>query len=210
MGTRMAFVDVDTQVDFMQPDGALYVPGAETLVPNMRRLVEYAHSFNIPIIASVDAHLPDDPEFNQFPPHCVRATPGQKKIDVTEIAGAHIVPAESKSEDELPSDGAVVLEKTVFSLFGNKNAEAIFRKIAADEYVVFGVATDYCVKAAVMGLLERGYRVAVVEDAIKGVTEEGATVAIDEMRRAGARFVTTEQIVGIEGGAGLEQTRFCA
>lgn len=196
MGRRIAFVDVDTQIDFMQPEGALYVPGAETLVPNMKRLIEYARSSNTPIIASVDAHLADDPEFSQFPPHCVRATPGQKKIAVTEIVDAHLVPAEPKDEDELPSNGAVVLEKTVFSLFGNQNAEAIFRKIAADEYVVFGVATDYCVKAAVMGLLERGYSVAVVEDAIKGVTEDGTTLAIEEMRRAGARFVTTDQIVG--------------
>ncbi len=196
MRNRMAFVDVDTQVDFMQPDGALYVPGAEALVPNMKRLVEYARGSNAPIIASVDAHSSDDPEFEQFPPHCVRATPGQKKIPVTEIAGARLVPAELKSDCDLPSDGAMVLEKTVFSLFGNENAEAIFRKVNADEYVVFGVATDYCVKAAVLGLLERGYSVAVVEDAIKGVTEEGALLAIEEMRKAGARFVTTDQIVG--------------
>ncbi|MCS6884058.1 MAG: isochorismatase family cysteine hydrolase [Acidobacteriota bacterium] len=193
---KLAFVDIDTQVDFMLPEGALYVPGAETLIPNLERLIAYARDNGIPVIASVDAHLIGDPEFEQFPPHCVVNTPGQQKVSSTGIAGAQTIGVQKVPD--LQVGNALVLEKTVFSIFGNENADEVFRQIKADEYVVFGVATDYCVKAAVLGLIERGYKVAVVEDAIKGVTEQGALEAIEEMRRAGARFVTTEQVIANE------------
>ena len=188
------FVDVDTQFDFMDPKGSLYVPGANEIVPNLERLIEYAEKNDIPVVASVDAHPQDDPEFAQFPPHCVRNTPGQRKIGATVLEPVMVVP-ETAQSIAVPHSGSLVLEKTIFSLFGNRMADTLFREIGAKKYVVFGVATDYCVKAAVLGLLERGYKVAVVEDAISGVTAEGSKAAIDEMTRAGAEFITTEDVL---------------
>src|SRR5512137_1459018 len=77
------FMDVDTQRDFMLPDGALYVPGAERIIPRLRRLFDFARKHGITIVSSADAHTPKDPEFEQFPPHCVQGTAGQRKIDET-------------------------------------------------------------------------------------------------------------------------------
>ncbi len=83
------FWDVDTQVDFMSPDGKLYVPGAETLAPNLGRLTDYAHANRITIIASADDHvmahaeISETPDFQDtFPPHCMRGTPGQRLYGV--------------------------------------------------------------------------------------------------------------------------------
>jgi nicotinamidase/pyrazinamidase len=191
---NLVFIDVDTQYDFMDPKGALYVPGAEEIVPNLERLIDFAEENNIPVIASVDAHPLDDPEFSQFPPHCVRNTPGQLKIDAT-IIESTIVVSEMPQTLSVLSVSSVVLEKRVFSLFGNTNAEQIFRELKAEKYIVFGVATDYCVKAAALGLLERGYKVAVVEDAISGVSREGSELAIEEMKRAGAEIVRTADVL---------------
>jgi nicotinamidase/pyrazinamidase len=188
------FVDVDTQFDFMDPQGSLYVPGASDIVPNLKKLIDYADKNDIPVVASVDAHQQDDPEFVQFPPHCVRNTPGQMKIGATTLEPVMVV-SELPQSILLPNRGSLVLEKTIFSLFGNRNAETIFREIGEKRYVVFGVATDYCVKAAVLGLLERGYKVAIVEDAISGVTAEGSQSAIDEMVQAGAELVRTEDVL---------------
>ena len=190
----LVFVDVDTQFDFMDPKGSLYVPGASEIVPNLEKLIDFAKKNDIPVVASVDAHPQDDPEFAQFPPHCVRSTPGQRKIAATSLESAVVV-AESAQLATLPRAGSVVLEKTIFSLFGNKSADALFRNLEADRYVVFGVATDYCVKAAALGLLERGYSVAVVEDAISGVTAEGSAAAIEEMKSAGAEIVRTADVL---------------
>jgi nicotinamidase/pyrazinamidase len=191
---NFVFVDVDTQFDFMDPNGSLYVPGADRIVPNLKKLIEFADEHYIPVIASVDAHPHDDPEFAQFPPHCVLNTPGQRKIGATVLEPVTVV-SELPQLMTLPGRGSIVLEKRIFSLFGNQNAEKIFKEIGAEKFVVFGVATDYCVRAAVMGLLERGYRVAVVEDAISGVTEEGSRSAIEEMKRGGAELVRTDEVL---------------
>ena len=68
--------EVDAQADFLLPGGKLYVPGAEKRIPNMRRLVESARGGKALLISSADQHSPNDPEFQRFPPHCVRGTSG--------------------------------------------------------------------------------------------------------------------------------------
>ena len=67
--------------------------------------------------------------------------------------------------------------------------------LAPSEVVVFGVATDVCNHAAIMGLLARGYDVAFVEDASRGLSEERVTAAVEEWRRGGMRFTTTDEVV---------------
>jgi nicotinamidase/pyrazinamidase len=58
------------------------------------------------------------------------------------------------------------------------------------ELVVYGVATDYCVRAAALGLAQRGYRTTVLTDAVAGITAEGTRDAFEEMRRAGVATST--------------------
>lgn len=202
MGRELAFVDVDTQFDFMDPQGRLYVPGAEKLIPNLRRLTEWALRRSVPIIASADHHPAGDPEFNQFPPHCVAGTPGQKKIP--ETLGRRVLTVENRPLEPwppmrlnasiLPYDQILLLKQS-FSVFENANADALFRKLSARRYVVYGVATDYCVKAAVLGLRARGCRVEVVEDAIAPVDPETGDLALVEMQTAGAELTDTETVL---------------
>ena len=83
--------DVDTQVDFMLPDGKLYVPGAERTAPAMARLVSAAREAGIVHVASADDHELTDPEIsttrpdfrNTYPPHCLRGTPRRQKVPET-------------------------------------------------------------------------------------------------------------------------------
>jgi nicotinamidase/pyrazinamidase len=171
------FYDVDTQNDFMNSNGALYVPGAEEIKPNIERLTEYARENQIPIWGSVDAHVENDPEFETFPPHCVVGTRGQEKI----------IPV---------LDNERYFEKAHYDVFTNSNAEKELASYGVDEAVVYGVATDICVRAAVLGMQQRGIQTFVVEDAIKGVFEDKTKLALEEMANAGAKFVTTKEVVG--------------
>ncbi len=57
------------------------------------------------------------------------------------------------------------------------------------------MATDYCVKAAVLGLLKCGYNVSLVTDATKAITKEGEEKSLYEMQNAGAVFTTTKEVV---------------
>jgi nicotinamidase/pyrazinamidase len=197
---NVVFVDVDTQRDFCEPDGALAVKGAP--VEAFRRLTALAIDQRIPIVGSVDSHPFDDPEFETFPAHCIKGTEGQLKVEGTVPPRSYFVGSDDgfQATGDLRSGAvsAVYLEKQTFSLFSNPFAEHILRglcRAGRKTAVVYGVATDYCVKAAVLGLRERGHEVYVITDAIAGVSPETDAEARDEMVRAGALFITEGELL---------------
>jgi nicotinamidase/pyrazinamidase len=196
LGASRVFVDVDTQFDFMSPSGSLYVPRAIEIIDNLRRLTGYARSRSIPIIASACAHREGDAEFQVFPPHCVRGTPGQRRIPETDHGGAPVIGVASDPDaaSKFELAGVVVLEKEVYDFFSNPNADRVIAATPGAGFVVYGVATDYCVKAAVLGLCDRGRRVTVVRDAIRPVDARRGELAIEEFGRRGIRFATTDEI----------------
>jgi nicotinate phosphoribosyltransferase len=195
-GRITVFLDVDTQRDFMEPGGALYVPGAEQIRPNLGKLADYARGHRIPWIASADAHPPDDPSFNEWPPHCVVGTPGQQRIPETTRAQTTVVPnrlgafvAPSNGEHEL----VLEIEKQDYSVAANPNFGAVLTALGPSRFVVFGVATDYCVKESALALRRLQLPVDVVVDAVCAITDAGGRQAVEEMIAAGARLVTTEE-----------------
>jgi nicotinamidase/pyrazinamidase len=192
---RLVFLDVDTQVDFMLPSGRLYVPHAEEIIPNLAKLMLWARDHRIPIISSADAHAPDDPEFGPWPPHCVVGTPGQRRIPETLFPDAVVV-ENRPGAFQAPREwvGQLIVEKRVYDFTTNVNIDAILASLGQPRFVVFGVATEYCVRSAVLVLRRRGLPVAVVLDAIKPITEEGGRKAIEEMVAAGAELVTTAEV----------------
>ena len=194
----MVFFDVDTQFDFMIPGGKLYAHGAEKLIPNLERLMNFAREHHIPVISSADAHVPDDPEFRQFPPHCVKGTSGQAKLALTLLPGHRTIAPEGEplpSPEEIAHHPQWIVEKRTLDVFSNPSAAPLVKSLAARRYVVFGVATDYCVKLAALGLLRLGCRVSVVTDAIQGIDPAASKAALQEMKDAGAEFVDTELVL---------------
>src|SRR5262245_38869756 len=111
---KPAFLDVDTQVDFIEPSGKLYARGAEAIKPNLARLVALARQDKIPLVASVDAHVEGDDEFSQFPAHCLRGTKGQEKLSETRSGEEVFVPSGAAKLLPDPRSEHVVLEKQVF------------------------------------------------------------------------------------------------
>jgi nicotinamidase/pyrazinamidase len=90
--------------------------------------------------------------------------------------------------------GQIIVEKRVYDFTTNVNIEAILASLAQPRFVVFGVATEYCVRSSVLALRKRNLPVAVVRDAIKAIREEEGRKAIEEMVAAGAQLVTTAEI----------------
>ncbi|MGD0009389.1 MAG: isochorismatase family protein [Terriglobia bacterium] len=192
---RPVFLDVDTQVDFMSPSGSLYVPHAEEIIPNLAKLMLWARDHRIPIISSADTHAPDDPEFAQWPPHCVVGTPGQRRIAETFFPDAVVVEGRPGAF-QAPKEwvGQLIVEKSVYDVSTNVNFDAILASLGQPRFVVFGVATEYCVLWAVLALRKRNLPVALVRDAIKPITEEGGRKAIEEMVAEGVQLVTTAAV----------------
>ena len=194
----MVFVDVDTQADFMLPGGRLYVPGAEKLIPILERLRDFADQHGVPILASTDAHSTDDLEFQLWPPHCVRGTPGQLKLPETLLRQYMVVPRERLSpltDLELSRCQQWILEKDVLNLFQNPQADDLVKRLDAEQYVVYGVATEYCVRLAVKGLLDRKRPVTLLVDAIREIEPAAGQAVLRELQADGARLVQTEEVL---------------
>jgi nicotinamidase/pyrazinamidase len=64
--------------------------------------------------------------------------------------------------------------------------------------VVYGVATDYCVRCAVTGLLDTGKPVALVTDAIAAVNPDDGVRIIDEFVARGGTLTTVSELTGTE------------
>ena len=196
MKNKTVFVDIDTQFDFMDHRGSLYVPGAEDIVDNIKKLFDYAKEHKIKILSSIDAHTVDDSEFKLFPSHCVKGTPGNQKIESSTCNDNIIIEnIEQEITGPMMDHEQIIVESQTFDIFASINTDGIVKKLDARNYVVFGVATDYCVKAAVLGFLKRGYNVSLVTDATKAITKEGEEKSLNEMKDTGAAFTTTKDVV---------------
>jgi len=190
------FWEVDVQRDFVLPGGNLYVPGAEKLLPNIKRLTDAARYGKVLLVSSGDFHPTNDPEFKIFPPHCVKGTTGADLVPeaITEQVARVPNDSEGKIPEDLSKYQQVLLEKQTLSVFETRHVDELLRRMGdRPEYVVFGVVTEYCVSFAVKGLLERGRRVAVVQDAIETLKSEEGQKSVAEFQRLGARLTTTEQ-----------------
>jgi nicotinamidase/pyrazinamidase len=192
--------EVDVQADFVLPGGRLYVPGAEKLLPNVKRLTDLARQDRVFLVSHGDFHAPNDPEFKIFPPHCVKGTAGAELVPEALTDKIFRVPndAEAKLPDDFSPYQQILLEKQTLSIFETRHADALVKKLVQQmgdkaEFIVFGVVTEYCVGFAAKGLLERGCRVALVRDAIETLKPEDGEKAIAELERLGARLTTTGQ-----------------
>jgi nicotinamidase/pyrazinamidase len=192
------FYDIDSQFDFLFPAGALYVPGAERILPAIARLNRYAASHGIPVVSTTDAHAEDDPEFRLWPRHCVAGTLGQRKPEATLLPRRVAIP---NRECALAIDGAeqIVVEKQTVDVFAAPNFSRLIERLRADRHVVYGVVTEICVLSAVRGLLKTGQPVCVVADAIQGLNAGDSRRALAEIQAAGAEICGA----GFQPAAGL-------
>ena len=193
--SSLIFWDVDTQIDFMHPEGKLYVPGAEQIIPNVQHLNTFAAESGIPIVSSTDAHLQSDPEFSQYPPHCLVGTTGQQKVSDTLLPRRYIVP---NRKVELPEDigsyQQIIIEKQDVDVFTNPNIDALLAMLGKQEIILYGVVTEICVDRAARGLIKRGYRVHLVADAVQHVDSDAGRSTLEFVRRHGGRIVTAGEI----------------
>jgi nicotinamidase/pyrazinamidase len=171
---KTVFFDIDTQLDFLVPAGALYVPGAEDLIPQIFALHQYASAHQIPVISSMDAHAENDPEFQQWPHHCVKGTWGQQKAAATLFSKRAVVPNVPMDLSDALSAEQILLEKDQLDIFKTPNIAELLGRLNADEYVVYGVVTEICVWLALEGLLRTGKTVTVLSDAIQSLSVENS------------------------------------
>jgi len=203
----VVFWDEDTQYDFMHPDGKLYVRGAEAIIPNLERLTQCAHIHRVQIIDIMCDHTEDDAEISAhpdfqttFPPHCMRGTRGQQLIEATRPQDPLRFESRAYSREEVAKSlqahrGEIVIQKNTLDPFSNPATGIVLDLLAPRTVIVYGVATDFCVNQAVVGLRARVGRVCVVRDAIREINADGRHRCEQEWVRQGVELVRTDDVL---------------
>ncbi|HEY3129563.1 MAG TPA: cysteine hydrolase family protein [Acidobacteriota bacterium] len=206
---KVVFWDVDTQYDFIMPDGKLCIPGAVDLLPRLARLTRTAQANHdrIQIIASMcdhepsDAEISDQPNFREtFPPHCLRGSVGQMKVLSTEPAHPWIVTHEKlpalELQRRLSSLGEeIVILKKMFDVFSNPNTEPIVQHLDPEEIYLYGVALDVCDAHAIQGLLRlRRRNIYLVRDATEAIDRARGNQLVEQWSQRGVSLVNSDEV----------------
>ena len=203
------FWDVDTQVDFLHPDGLLHVPGSEAILPTLKSLTNHAHAHGIRIFASADDHVPghrelsDTPDYRAtFPPHCMRGTPGQAKVQETTLRNPMVIDPSPHDPVHLAAairahDGDFLFLKHWFDVFTNPNVVPAVAALAPSRIVLYGVALEVCNRYAVEGLLRHfpAISLAVVTDATRALDETSRDPLLTEWTRRGVTLTTSTEVL---------------
>ena len=205
MPAQPLFWDVDTQHDFMRATGKLYVGDSEAIIPNLAVLTAYAHGRGIRIVASADDHEPGHrelshtPDFQEsFPEHCMRGTPGQRKIPETTLRDPLVL------DPDLPIPAGVhahhgdfLLHKHWFDVFTNPHAAPLLQLLDPSDIVLYGVALDVCNRFAIEGLLLHRpmARINLVVDASRAINPESSAALLKDWERRGVKLVTTMDVL---------------
>lgn len=158
---KKALLIVDMLNDFLVDGAPLQVPGGLDIVPNIRREIGKVRQEGIPVIHACDRHAPDDPEFNHWPPHAVKGTPG-----------ADIV------EGLIPQAGDIVVEKTRYDAFLGTDLDERLKALGIDTIILTGVTTEICIHYTGAQAVMRGYRVEIPPDCVKGLWEDKSNAAM--------------------------------
>lgn len=174
------FWNVDTQFDFVSPQGKLYVEGAELLKPVWKTITNFAKKQSICVVNTADYHFSDSAELSSnpdfiktFPPHCMANTLGADYIEETMPENPLIFDWDKQYEiNNKTVDHTkyrnILIRKDSFDVFsGNPFTDKILNQFSPENVVVYGVTTNVCVNDAVVGLAKRVSKVYVIEDAIK-------------------------------------------
>lgn len=209
MNTTTIFWDVDTQYDFMHADGKLYVTGSEAIIPVLHRLTQHAHRHRIPILASADDHEPGHRELSAapdwketFPDHCMRGTPGQRKIAETHLRNPLVIEPVPRAPDALAAevrahDGDFLFHKHWFDVFTNPNLLPVLDVLAPERIVLYGVALDVCDRYAIEGLLAHrpGLPITLVTDAVRAIDAAAAPGLLADWEGRGVRLATSADVM---------------
>jgi nicotinamidase-related amidase len=173
-----ALIIVDMIHDFV--DGKFGSKGAQEIIPQIKKLINWARLNKTPIIYLKDSHTPGDPELRVWGEHAMKGTWGSEIV-----------------EDLKPEKHDIVIPKKTYSGFFNTHLDSILRELEVSEVILTGVSTNICVQHTAADAFFRGYLVTVVSDATAAIDPSTHKNALDYMKLVyGADIKITDDIIG--------------
>lgn len=207
MKKDIVFWDVDTQFDFMRPEGRLYVPGAEDIIEKISQTRRFALENGFSIIASTDWHstdnqeISDNPDFKQtFPPHCIADEPGSERVGYLGELPIEYITNNKMDVNALRKLSSkeqfhIVIRKQNTDVFSNSNTAKLVKIIAPKMIAVFGVALDVCVDQALRGLCTfPDIKLCLLKDATKSLNVKTEDELLDDFKQMGIEITELSKL----------------
>jgi nicotinamidase-related amidase len=191
-------LDINTQRDFCDPEGAFPVAHLHELIPQLRHVIAWTKRNCVPIVSSIESHRPFELSESGHPIHCVDGSGGQHKLDFTifplhacvEVDNTLCVPL-----DLFRHYQQVIFHKRTDDLLCNPKADRLLSQLPVREYILFGTGVECSVKALALALLARGKKVCVVVDACGYWHRATADLALRQVSAKGATLVTVCELL---------------
>lgn len=191
-------VDLNTQRDFLEADGAYPVLNREELVPLLRRVIAWTKRNHCPVVSAIDAHRALELRTEAEPVHCLDGTRGQAKLPFT------LFPLHDRIEYDntlaVPLDlfhhfQQIIFRKRHHDLLSNPKADQFLTGLDAGEFVLFGSGLESSIKILALGLLARNRKVTIVTDACGYWDRTRADLACRQLEAKGARLLTVDDLL---------------
>jgi nicotinamidase/pyrazinamidase len=201
---KTIFYDLNTQRDFILPDGKFHIQDAEKIVPVWKAITDLARDVKVQIVCSIDCHVPGDPILKSwggpYPDHCLAGTPGQNKIDETAPLNPLTLENKEYTTEEiqkvLDHPGEIVFRRQQFEkLADSAHLNAILRLILRpyQDIVMYGVYTEACVEREITALLGVGPKLHVITDAVAVIGGE-SPVFHEKLQQEGVELITFDDL----------------
>jgi nicotinamidase/pyrazinamidase len=207
MKKKTVFWDVDTQFDFMRPEGALYAPGAESIIDRISEIRRFALDHGYSMLADIDWHSQNNPEISDrpdmkttFPPHAMAGTPGAERVGYLGEVPIDYIDIDAVDVGILPKlvqkdQFHIVLRKQSLNVFDSPNTHKLVDLVHPRHVVAFGVALDCCVYYVLSELSKhQGVRLSLLQDGTKGLGTRPEEEVYEELRQRGVELTTLDQI----------------
>jgi nicotinamidase-related amidase len=195
-------LDLNTQRDLLSPDGAYPLFQADKLTDPLKRLFASAHRNGIPVISTrfnnlVAPGVRGSAGTSAGKLICNPATPGYQKMPYTNLRRRKEWPLDCGTS--LPIDGFRTLQQFVFdlpnmNLFECPRLDRLLSESTAEVFLVAGAPLEWTVRTAVLGLLARRHKVAVVSDCLGMWDPYEGDMALRQVESKNIEWLTAEQV----------------
>lgn len=182
-GKKHAVVIIDMLNDFIGPKATLRCESGEVIVPEIRKVIDFAHENGIQVIHVQEAHRENDRDFRVRPVHAIKGT-----------WGSQFIPELQPEEDK----GDYVVQKRRHSAFSYTDFDLFLREEEIDTAVLTGVWTNVCVRSTASDALYHGYNVVCLSDATASQDDDMHVSGLRDIGIFGEVMTTEEYMKAVK------------
>jgi nicotinamidase-related amidase len=193
-GKSDVFVDLGVQRDYLNGNPTLRCRNATSVTSATKRLMALARWSKLPVLSCVDVHRPHDIG-DQFVEAPADASPREKMLPFARLSNYTVVESDNClciALDVLEQFQQAIFTKVQWDPFTNPKLDRLLTEMPAQRFVLFGVPLESSVRLAVLGLIRRCRRVAVISDACGFFSDNAANMVLRQLGVKGCEVMTSD------------------